>query len=141
MNTSLLAVLLKVAGFLHLGLLCAGAMMPSAVDLRAHLTRLPVFIRRLFWVYYAFIGLSLVSFGLITFAFASTLAEGGALARGLCLFLAAFWTLRLIAAVFIFDLRPYLTNIYRRVGYQATNVVFAYLPVIYLVAAWKGVRP
>ncbi|HEV2210372.1 MAG TPA: hypothetical protein VG167_16475 [Verrucomicrobiae bacterium] len=140
MNTNTLTVLLRLAGILHLGLLCAGLMMPGVVGLRTHLAILPAFIRRLFWVYYAFIGLCLVSFGSLTFGLAGALAEGGTLARALCLFFAAFWTLRLIAATFIFDLGPYLTTTYRRVGYHALNLVFAYLPMIYLVAAWKGAR-
>lgn len=138
MNTSTLTLLLRFAGILHLGLLCAGLLMPGVVGLRAHLATLPSFIRRLFWVYYAFIGLCLVSFGLLTFTLAGTLAEGGTLPRALCLFLAAFWTLRLIAATFIFDLSPYLTNMHRRIGYHAINLVFAYLPAVYLLAAWKG---
>ena len=74
----------------------------------------------------------------MTVAFAGTLASGGALARAFCLFLAAFWTLRLVAATFVFDLRPYLTNGWRRSGYHATNIVFAFLPIVYLLAAWKG---
>jgi hypothetical protein len=139
MNTSTLTPLLRFAGILHLGLLCAGLMMPGVVGLRGHLATLPSFIRRLFWVYYAFIGLCLVSFGTLTFAMAGTLAEGGTLAAALCLFFAAFWTLRLIAATFIFDLSPYLTNVPRRIGFHALNLVFVYLPVVYLLAAWKGV--
>jgi len=115
-------------------------MMPGVVQLRAHLNAVPVFIRQLFWVYYTFIGLCLVSFGCITLTLAGTLAAGGTLARALCGFFAAFWTLRLIVATFIFDLSPYLTNIYRRLGYHAINVVFIYLPVVYLLAAWKGAR-
>ena len=138
MNTNTLTLLLRFAGIMHLGLLCAGLMMPGVVGLRAHLQRLPEFIRRLFWVYYAFIGLCLVSFGCLTFTLAATLTAGGILARALCVFLAAFWTLRLIAATFIFDLSPYLTSIYRRLGYHAINIVFVYLPIVYLLAAWKG---
>ena len=141
MNTTTLTLLLRFAGILHLGLLLAGLMMPGVVGLRAHLTTLPAFIRRLFWVYYAFIGLCLVSFGILTFTLAATLAEGSLLSRSLCLFFAAFWTLRLIAATFIFDLSQYLTNAYRRIGYHAINIVFVYLPVVYLLAAWKGVKP
>ena len=133
-----LTLALQIAGVLHLGLLGAGLLMPRAVKLRAHLAALPEFIRRLFWVYYTFIGLCLVSFGLITFALAGTLAGGSALARVLCVFLAAFWTVRLIAATFVFDVRPYLTNALWRLGYHATNIVFIYLPVVYLWAAWKG---
>jgi len=138
MNTGTLTFLLRLAGVLHLGLLCAGLLMPGVVNLRAHLAGLPAFIRRLFWVYYAFIGFCLASFGSLTFVLAGPLASGGVLARALCLFLAAFWTLRLIAAAFIFDLRPYLTNVYRRVGYHSINLGFIYLPVVYLLAAWKG---
>jgi len=140
MNTNTLTLLLRVAGLLHVGLLCAGLLMPKVVGLREHLSMLPSFIRQLFWVYYSFIGLCLVSFGLLTFALAATLAEGSTLSRALCLFLASFWTLRLIAATFVFDLGPYLTSFPRRIGYHAINVVFVYLPLIYLLAAWKGAK-
>ena len=137
MKTNTLTLLLELAGVMHLGLMCAGALMPRAVGLRTHIAVLPPFIRRLFWVYYTFIGLCLISFGLITVTFADTLAAGGALARAMCAFMAVFWTVRLIAATFIFDVRPYLTNNAWRLGYQATNVVFAYLPVVYVWAALK----
>jgi hypothetical protein len=130
-------LLLELAGFMHLGLLCAGALMPGVVDLRAHMAVLPPFIRRLFWVYYAFIGLCLVSFGLVTVTFAGSLAAGGGLARAVCAFLAVFWTVRLIAATFVFDMRPYHTSRLRRLGYNAMNVVFIYLPIVY---AWAALR-
>jgi hypothetical protein len=138
MKPNTLTLLLQIAGILHLGLLSAGLMMPRAVDLRSHLAVLPPFIRRLFWVYYAFIGLCLVSFGCLTLTLAGTLADGSTLARALCVFFAAFWTVRIVAATFIFDLNPYLTNVYRRLGYHAINLVFIYLPVVYVLAAWKG---
>jgi len=136
-----LTLALQIAGLLHLGLMCAGLLMPRVVNLRAHLGTLPPFLRQLFWVYYTFIGLCLVSFCLITLAFADTLAAGGTLARALCAFFALFWTVRLIAGTFVFDLRPYLTNAWRRVGCHALNVVFAYLPVVYAWAAVKGGTP
>ena len=133
--------MLQIAGVLHLGLMCAGALMPRVVNMRLHLTTLPPFIRQLFWVYYSFIGLCLISFGLITVTFADTLAAGSNLARALCAFLAVFWTIRLIAGTFVFDMRPYLTNFYRRLGYHTINIVFAYLPIAYAWAAFnKGMR-
>jgi len=136
-----LPLMLRLAGLMYLGLICAGALMPRAVNLKSHLAPLPPFIRRLYWVYYAFIGLCLVSFGVLTFVFAGTLASGSGLARALCVFLTLFWTIRLIAAVFIFDVRPYLANGLWRLGYHATNVVFMYLPVVYAWAALRGGRP
>jgi len=141
MNANRLTLLLQVAGVMHLGLLCAGMMMPQVVDLKRHLAALPTFIRRLFWVYYSFIALCLVSFGLGTFFLAATLATGTVLARSVCVFLAVFWSLRLVTATFVFDLGPYLTNRWRRVGYQLTNIVFLFLPVAYALAAWKGATP
>ena len=130
-----LARLLQIAGVLHVGLMSAGLLMPKVVSMRTHLVAIPPFIRQLFWVYYTFIGLCLVSFSVITVAFADTLAAGGDLARALCAFFAIFWTLRLLVATFVFDMRPYLTSRSRRLGYHATNIVFAYLPVVYLLAA------
>jgi hypothetical protein len=140
MNHSL-TLMLQLASLMYPGLICAGALMPRAVNLKGNLATLSPFIRRLFWVYYAFIGLCLMSFGLITFFFAGTLAAGGGLARALCVFMAVFWTVRLIAATFVFDVRPYLTNNFWKLGYHATNLVFISLPIIYAWAALKGGRP
>jgi hypothetical protein len=136
-----LTLALQIAGLLHLGLMCAGLLMPRVVNMRAHLNALPPFLRQLFWVYYTFIGLCLVGFCIITLTFADTLAAGGSLARALCAFFAVFWTVRWIAGTFVFDLRPYLTSAWRRVGYHAINIVFAYLPIVYAWAALKGETP
>jgi hypothetical protein len=124
-------LVLKLAALTHLGLIAAGLLMPGVVGLRGHLATLPPFVRSLFWVYYAFIGLCLVSFGLGTFLLAEDLASGTRLARAVCGFLMVFWLVRLVAAHFVFDLRPYLTDRWRRVGLHLANLVFAALPVVY----------
>jgi len=133
-----LANLLQIAGLMHVGLVWAGATMPRTVKLADHLKTLPLFIRRLFWVYYVFIGLVLISFGTLTFLFSREMAADEPTARALCIVMAIFWTMRLVAAVFVFDVRPYLTNTLYRIGYQVTNLTFAYLMAIYIWAAWKG---
>src|SRR5262249_2995418 len=106
MNVTLL---LQLASFTYLGLLAAGLLMPRVVGLREHLRVLPKFIQQLVWVYYSFIGLCLVSFGLGTFLLADQLASGTPLARAICGFLAVFWTARFVVGTFVFDLRAYLT--------------------------------
>ena len=138
MNTSTLTLMLKIAALLHLPLIWAGASMPKAVNLSAHLAILPQFIRRLFLVYFGFIGLMLVGFGSLTFLFADTLAAGKGLALGFCILLTLFWTVRLVAAGFIFDVRPYLTNRFYRVGYHAINLIFIYLLGVYVLAVWHA---
>jgi hypothetical protein len=135
MNTILL---LKLAALTHIGILAAGLLMPRVVDLWKHLRVLPDFIRKLFIVYYAFIGLCLAGFGAGTFVFAEELASGAPLARAFCGFLAVFWAARLFVAAFVFDLRPYLTTAWRRVGLAVANTVFACLPILYGFVALKG---
>ena len=126
---------LKLAALVHLGLIAAGALMPRATRLWSEADAMSPFGRTLFRVYYAFIGLCLFSFGTGTWFYAAELASGAPLARAVCGFLAAFWTLRWIAALLL-DVRPYLTNDWWRIGYTATNVVFCLLPFIY---AWGAI--
>ncbi len=131
--------LLRIAAILHIGLLCAGATMPFAVNLRAQLASLPCFPRRLFYVYYGFIGLVLASLGMLTWLNAPMLANGTG-ARGLAVFLAVFWILRLLVAAFVLDVRPFLTTWVRRLGYHALNAVFLYLTIVYSWTAIKTLR-
>lgn len=127
---------LKFAAITHLGLIAAGALMPYATGLWKECGKLSAFSRTLFRVYYAFIGLCLVSFGLGSWVFADELASGAPFARAVCGFLAAFWTIRLIAAALL-DVKPYLVNGWWRIGYGLTNLVFSTLPFIY---AWGALR-
>ena len=129
---------LHIAALLHIGLLGAGLTMPHAVKLREHLATLPPFIRSLFWVYYTFIGSCLVGFGALTWFAAEPMAAGESVARGLAVFLAVFWATRVCAGVFVFNVRPYLTNWFYRAGNAAINLVFVYLTTIYAWTALKG---
>ena len=135
MNTILM---LKLTALTYLGLLAGGLLMPGVVGLRQQLSPLPKFIRQLFWVYYVFIGLSLIGFVLGTFFLADQLAAGTPLARAVCGFLALFWSVRFFVGTFVFDLRPYLTHRWRRVGLTAANLVFTCLPIVYGWVALKG---
>jgi len=140
MNSLQLALVLKLAALSHLGLLAAGACMPKAVGLGRHLAGLPPFIRRLFFVYYGFIGMILVGFGVLTFFFADAMAAGQPLARALCVLMALFWSARLVTGLFVFDLRPYLINWFYRFGNGALNLVFIFLFTAYWFTALKGGR-
>lgn len=133
-----LTILLKFAALLHTSLICAGAAMPKAVGLRRHLRALPPFIQRLYWVYYGFIGLIIVSFGLLTWFYAAPMADGAPIARALSLLMAVFWFARIAIAAFVLDGRPYVTSPHHRLGYYALNAVFVYLTAVYVWAALKG---
>ena len=127
MNTELA---LKLAALTHFGLVAAGVLMPLVTGLWREADRMSPFGRTLFRVYYSFIGLCLVSFGTGSWFLAGELTSGTILARAVCGFLAAFWIVRLVAAC-VLDVRPYLANGWRKLGYHTTNVVFSLLPVLY----------
>lgn len=131
-------IYLQIAALLHIGLLWAGLTMPYAVKLRQHLAALPPFVRNLFWVYYTFIGSCLIGFGALTWFAAEPMAAGEPVARALAIFLAIFWLIRLAAGIFVFNVRPYLTNWFYRFGNFAINLVFVYLTTIYAWTALKG---
>ena len=128
------ALLLQIAGLLHLGLLCAGASLPRVIGFSTHLSSVPQLLRRLFYVYYFYVGTTVITFGVISFFLAEQLAGGGAIARALLLFMTLFWMVRLCVALFVFDVKPYITNRWRWLGYQLMNIVFLYLPAVYAYA-------
>ena len=133
MNTT---TLLQIAGLLQISLLAAGLAMPRAVRMHEHLAALPVFHRRLFWVYYVFTGIHFLGCGTLTFVFADALASGAPFARGFCAFLALYWAARFAVTLFVFDVRPFLTTGLHRFGHSVLNGVFVYLTAVFTWTAW-----
>jgi hypothetical protein len=130
-----LEFLIFMGGVLHFGILLASARVPKALNWKASLGSLDRLSRQLIWVHGAFIVLVIVGFGLISVIYPSSLAAGSPLARGLCLFIAVFWGLRLLVQFFVFDAGPFLRTRLLRVGYHALTVVFTYHVCVYSWAA------
>ena len=127
--------LLQIGGLLHFAILIASALTPGVLEWRRHLVTLPVLLRQLFWVYGSFIVLVIVSFGTISLAHPSALASGDPLARTVCGMIALFWLARLGVQWFVFDTKPWLTNILLKLGYHALTLGFIALALIYGCAA------
>lgn len=136
-----LELLLRFAGLLQLSLLTAGASMAKVTDMKTQLAKLSPFLQQLFWVYLGYIAYVLTAFGVLTLVNAEALAAGGTLARSVCAFIGLFWLGRLAVQFFVFDVRPYLTNVWLKLGYHATTLVFLYLTAVYAWAASRGGRP
>jgi hypothetical protein len=126
---------LYLAAALQLSILIASAQVPQIFDWKNNLAALPSFLRRLFWVYGAFIVLVIVAFAILTFLHAKEMAAGVPAARSLCVFIAIFWSARLFVQFAVFDARPFLTSSYRIFGYNSLTIVFAALVLIYGWAA------
>ncbi len=130
-----LTLCLQGCALLQGGILIASALAPRALAWRASLAPLPPLLRQMFWVYGAFIVLCILAFIGITVWKAPELAAGSPLARAICGFVAAFWGLRFLVQIFVFDARPYLTHWIYRWGYHALTVVFVLLTAVYGWAA------
>jgi hypothetical protein len=127
---------LLAAGAAHFGILFASALVPRVLDWNGQLAQVHPFLRRLFWVYGAFIVLTIIGCGALTLLNAGAMASGEPVARSLCAFIAIFWLARLAVQWFIFDAKPFLTNGWLVAGYHALTVTFIGLVVIYGWAAF-----
>lgn len=126
-----LELALYVGGALHFCILIASALTPFALDWKGLLAPLPKLLRQMFWVYGAFIVLTIVSFGTLTLLHAPAIAAGDAIGRTLCVVIAVFWGARLAVQFFVFDAKPFLTRWIWKVGYNALTVVFIAMVVIF----------
>jgi len=128
--------LIFVSGILHFGTLLASAAVPQVLDWKAELRKLDRLTRQLVWVHGLFIVLTIIGFGFLTLLFPAELASGTALARGVCGFIAFFWSARLVIQFFVFDARPYLKSAFLKLGYHGLTLVFIYQAVVLSWAAF-----
>jgi hypothetical protein len=129
---------LLFAGLVHFAVLAASALVPKVLDWKTALAPLPPFLRTLFWVYGAFIVLTIVAFGTLTLLHADAMARGEPVARSVAAVIALFWGARLVVQLFIFDARPVLTRAWMKLGYHALTVGFVFLTSVY---GWAALRP
>lgn len=123
---------------LQFGILIASAQVPRIFDWQTNLAALPPFLRRLFWVYGAFIVLVIVAFATLTLLHAPQMAAGAPVARSLCAVIAIFWAARLLVQFIVFDPGPYLTNWFYKAGHHSLTIIFTALVVIY---GWAALQP
>jgi hypothetical protein len=130
-----LPTLLLIGGALHFAILIASFLTPYVLDWRRALASLTPFLRTLFWVYGAFVVLTIIGMGSIAVLNAETLSNGSMLARCVCGFIALFWLSRLFVQFFVFDIGPVVTQTILKAGYHALTFVFAYLAAVFGAAA------
>ena len=130
-----LPALIFVSGILHFGTLLASAAVPQVLDWKGELRKLDRLSRQLIWVHGVFIVLTIIGFGMLTILFSTDLAAGTPLARGVCGFIAFFWTARLFIQFFVFDAKPFLKTVFLKVGYHSLTLVFIYQAVVLSWAA------
>lgn len=127
---------LYLAAAAHFGILTASALTPRALKWNEHLKELPRLMRQLFWVYGVFIVFIIISFGTLTLIHREAILAGDTIAKSLCGLIALFWGLRLLVQLAIFDAKPFLTNLWYKIGYHTLTVTFVFLTTYYAIMAW-----
>lgn len=103
-------VFLQLAAAVQLLILIASALTPRVLNWHKNLVVLHPFLRRLFWVYGAFIVMVIIAFAILTFVHADAMADGEPVARSLCAFIAIFWGARLFVQFAIFNADSVVTT-------------------------------
>ncbi|MCB9852168.1 MAG: hypothetical protein H6819_03660 [Phycisphaerales bacterium] len=129
--------LLRIGGAIQLAILIASVQVPRMLDWRGELANLKPFLRQLFYVYGAFIILTIVGMGVISIAFADEIAASPGLGRAFAAFVFVFWGIRLIVQFFVFDARPILTTPIMRFAYRALSLAFILLVCAYGVVVFR----
>jgi hypothetical protein len=124
-------LLLQLAASLQLSILVASTLTPRVLNWRSNLAALDPFLRKLFWVYGAFIVMVIIAFSTLTFLHVDAMVAHEPVARSLGVFIAVFWGARLFVQFAIFDPRPFLTNRFYKLGYHTLTVIFAFLVFVY----------
>jgi hypothetical protein len=121
-----------VAAGVQLVIAAANLVVARKLDFRANLARLTPIASQIFLVHAVYIVLVIVWFSALCLIFAAQLASGGPLARFLTAGLAAFWGLRAIIQLTIYDKKVRKDNRPQDVAFLAAC---ALLTGIFLVAA------
>lgn len=129
--TSLVAAI-WVAGGVQLAIAAANLVVARKLDFRANLARLTPIVSQIFLVHAVYIVLVIVWFSALCLIFAAQLASGDPLARFLTGGLAAFWGLRAIIQLTVYDKKVRKDNWLQDVAFLAAC---ALLTGIFLVAA------
>jgi hypothetical protein len=129
-----LVLFIRLAGVAQLGVLVASALVPSRLNWKTELSRLSRLNRQMHWVYGGYIVLSILAFALISVFHAEELVARSGLARGVCLYIAAFWGIR-VGLQFVFDVQEHLVTWWLKLGYHTLTVLFVALTLLYGVTA------
>jgi len=130
--------LIWFGGILHLATLLGSAQVPKEMNFKEELPKLSSLMRH--WVLTAggYIILNILAFGIASICLAEVLANGEVLSRSVCGYIAIFWGIRLAIQLFFFDAKPYLRNLFLKLGFHGLTIVFLYQTIVY---GWAALRP
>ena len=139
MSEHLLSRLIFAGGLMHFSILVASALVPFRLNWKDDLKPLSKLHRQMYWTYGGYVVMAIIAFGSISVISAKELAHQSMLARGISLYIAVFWAVRLMLQG-VFDVKEHLTTWWLGLGYRLLTLLFACLTLIYTWAAVGLVR-
>ncbi len=120
------ALHLQVAGAILVGVGIAHIALPRALGWQVEMTRLSMLNRQISYVHAFFIGMACVQFGLLALVAHADLLRGGHLARAVLVGAVAFWGVRLLVQLFVFDPSLWRGRLLTVVGHLAFVGLWTY---------------
>lgn len=144
MNLSdLIAIDLRVVGFLLLGLAIAHGFFEHHFKWREELSRVSLLARQIFYVHHFFIALVLAMIGLLTLLIPKALLKGDILAVSIDLGLTVFWAIRWYCQLFVYRQELWKGKSFETTVHLSFSSFWAYCSLSFGLAAliaWQHLR-
>lgn len=124
-------------GITQLGVLVGSSLVPVQLRWREILQPLPRLVQQLFWVYGAYVVLSIVALSLVCLSLPTELAAATPLARAVCLYGCVFWGLRLTLQLWL-NAKPHLTTWCLLCGYHLLTLLFTLQTIVFGWGVFHG---
>lgn len=122
---------LWLAGFGHFVILIASFQVPGRLEWNRDLAQLKPFNRKLLWVQGGFTVLTIIAFGFLILGLHSELLSGDRAAMGLAVFIAVYWTARVLVDAFYFSHSDWPRGRVFVIGHILLTSVFISLAAIF----------
>lgn len=122
---------LWLAGFGHFVILIASFQVPGRLEWNRDLAQLKPFNRKLLWVQGGFTVLTIIAFGVLIFGLHSEFLSGDRAAMGLAVFIAVYWTARVLVDAFYFSHSDWPRGRVFVIGHILLTSVFISLAAIF----------
>jgi len=142
MNSHTLALVLRFAALLQLGIALLNLCLVRLLHWRSDLDRMPLLLREVFQVHAWFISITLVIFGSITWRFADELAlKANSVGQWLAVGIGSFWAIRAVLQVTYYSSFHWRGRFDRTAAHVLLLVIYSGFAAVYLLAGLHGGKP
>ena len=129
--TKVLEWAIFIAGFGHFIILIASFQVPKKLNWKEELSKLVSFNRKIFWTYGGYIVFCIISFALVDIFNATAFLEPHSSSLAIALFIAVFWTIRVIVDFFYYKHTDWPPGDEFIIGHTCLTALFCILALIH----------